>query len=125
MDTIHQKTQHGLKAFQLIQFTLLAITITLFSSTAMAEKVNLNQANAETLQYIPGIGPGKSADIITLRDQTGGFKNIDELLDVPGIGEKTLEDIKKYGTLEGGVSELTEEMQENPPGKSASTSDSG
>ncbi len=93
-----------------------------FSSAALAEKIDLNAADADTLQYIPGIGPGKSADIVLLREQTGGFKVMDDLLAVPGIGEKTLLDIKRYGAIGSGVATLTEEMAANPPvGKAAAS----
>ncbi|CAJ2376735.1 MAG: helix-hairpin-helix domain-containing protein [Gammaproteobacteria bacterium] len=88
------------------------------AQSEQTEKVNLNQAAAETLQYIPGIGPGKAADIVSTRAAKGGFKHMSDLLEVPGIGQKTLADIKKYGTLKGGVSELSEEMRNNPPVKS-------
>ena len=80
-----------------------------------AAKVNLNTADSAALQYIPGIGPGRAADIIRLREEKGGFRDIAELLEIPGIGEKTLLDLKQYGTLTGGVSELSEEMRESPP----------
>lgn len=79
------------------------------------EKVNLNTAGSDALQYIPGIGPGKAADIIQAREQKGGFVHIEELLEVHGIGEQILLAIKKYGTLDGGVSELSEAMLQNPP----------
>ncbi|MDD9874858.1 MAG: helix-hairpin-helix domain-containing protein [Gammaproteobacteria bacterium] len=91
----------------------------------MTPKVNLNTANADALQYIPGIGPGKSADIIRFRQETGGFKAMEDLLAIPGIGEKTLIDIAKFGSLDSGVSELTEEMAANPPTRASSGEDSG
>ncbi len=119
-----RKTASAKSFFRIFQFMVMAVTISLFSAAAMAEKVNLNEADAETLQYIPGVGPSKANDIIKIRLQNGGFNNFEQLLEVPGIGEKTLEDIKRHGTLEGGVSTLTEEMQANPPAKKASTVDS-
>ena len=89
----------------------------LFSGIALAEKVNLNNAGSEALQYIPGIGPSKAKQIIATRESNGKFKTIDQLIEVPGIGEKLLEAIRKHGVLEGGVSTLTEEMKANPPSK--------
>lgn len=100
-----------------------ACVMAALSGTALAEKINLNSADAEALQYIPGIGPSKSRDIIDLRTATDGFKSMDELLAVPGIGEKTLEVIRQHGALDSGVSNLTEEMKNNPP--EADTSASG
>ena len=98
------------------------LLLTLFSGAALAEKVNLNNADAEALEYIPGIGPAKSKEIIALREANNGFKSVEDLLAVPGIGEKTLEVIKQHGVIDGGVSSLTEEMRQNPPQSSAKNS---
>ena len=129
MYTVKQGTQQnsrfGFSAIRFFQYAVLAFAIGVFSNSAMAEKININKASAEVLQYIPGIGPSKSTDIIELRDKAGSFKQIEELLEVPGIGNKTLEDIKKYGTLEGGVTEITQEMLDNPPSKDVSASGTG
>ena len=119
-----KNAQAGQSVVRFFQFVVMTIAIGLFSTAAMAEKVNLNQADEATLQYIPGIGPSKSSDIVKVREQAGGFKQYEDLLEVPGIGEKTLEEIKKYGLLDGGVSELTQEMQDNPPSKKVSATDS-
>ncbi len=121
MTSAKQSARAGQRVIRFFQLGVMVMAISLFSHAAMAEKVNLNQADAETLQYIPGIGPGKSADMIKYREQLGGFKSYEDLLDISGIGEKTLEGIKKYGTLEGGVSELSQEMRDNPPKKTPST----
>lgn len=104
--------------------TLAGVTAAQEAAQEMTPKVNLNTANAEALQYIPGIGPGKSADIIRFRQETGGFKAIEDLLAIPGIGEKTLLDIARFGSLDSGVSELTEEMAANPPTRASSAEDS-
>ena len=109
---------------QIFQCALVAMALALFSSGALAQQINLNTADAEALQYIPGIGPGKSLDIIRLRSERGGFKAVEELLDVPGIGEKTLIEIRKHGVLQGGVSTLNEEMKNNPPGEGVSATSS-
>ncbi len=101
---------------------LSAVSGAALAETETTNLINLNTADAETLQYIPGIGPGKSADIVRVREETGGFKIMEDLLAVPGIGEKTLEDIKKFGSLDSGVSALTEEMQANPPRKESAAS---
>ncbi|MGI9315791.1 MAG: ComEA family DNA-binding protein [bacterium] len=91
------------------------LIMTTFSGSALAEKINLNSADAEALEYIPGIGPAKSKEIIALRSASEGFKSVEELLAVPGIGEKTLQVILRHGVLDGGVSTLTDEMRQNPP----------
>jgi len=88
------------------------------SGSAFAEKVNLNTANAETIQYIPGIGLSKAAQIVQQREKLGKFSNMDEVDAVPGIGERTMIDVRKYGSLDSGVSEMTEEMRDNLPVRS-------
>ena len=85
------------------------------SGDALAEKVNLNTADAETLTYIPGIGPAKAREIVSIREASGGFKSMEDLLSVQGIGTRTLEMIRLHGDLESGVSALTEDMRSNPP----------
>ena len=90
------------------------------ASVASADKVNLNTADAQTLQYIPGIGPAKAAEIVRVREEIGGYQTIEDLLEVPGIGAKTLLDIEANGSLDGGVTTLTEEMINNPPSKISS-----
>lgn len=64
-------------------------------------RVDLNRANAEALQTLPGVGPALSGRIVELRDDRGGFRRIEELLDVRGIGPATLDRIRPLVTLGG------------------------
>lgn len=57
-------------------------------------KIDLNHATAEQLQTLPGIGEVLSARIVAYREAHGGFTSITELLEVPGIGEKTFAKIQ-------------------------------
>lgn len=106
-----------------VKTALLLVLVSAFSSTAMAEKINLNTADAEAIQYIPGIGLSKAEKIIEIRDKAGKFTSMGEIDAVPGIGERTMLDIRKYGSLDSGVSELTEEMKANQPTRAAMSSD--
>ncbi|MDQ0858308.1 helix-hairpin-helix domain-containing protein [Bacillus sp. V2I10] len=58
------------------------------------QKVNLNHATAEELQTLTGIGPAKAEAILSYREEAGGFKTIEDLMNVPGIGEKSFEKFK-------------------------------
>lgn len=62
-------------------------------------KINLNTATAEELMELPGIGEKLSAAIVTYREQIGTFTSIWQLDGVPGIGEKTIQRIEPYLTL--------------------------
>ena len=58
--------------------------------------VNINKADAETLAYyLVGIGETRAKDIVKYRKKNGKFKNIEELMEVPGIGEAIFAGLKK------------------------------
>lgn len=58
-------------------------------------KVNLNTATESELQTLTGIGPAKAAAIIEYRDTNGPFKEIEQLKEISGIGDKTFEKLKE------------------------------
>lgn len=61
--------------------------------------VNLNTATAGELESLPGIGPALAERIVAFREEVGGFRTIDDLLDVSGIGEKTLDGFRDLVTV--------------------------
>ena len=62
-------------------------------------KVNINTADAATLETLPRVGPAMSARIIAWRETNGRFTAIEDLMSVTGIGEKTFEGFKDLVTL--------------------------
>ena len=64
------------------------------------EKVNINTADAEELTTLPGIGEVLAQRIVDYRRENGAFREPEELLNVSGIGEKTLEAIRECITWE-------------------------
>ena len=59
-----------------------------------AGKININTATSLELESLPGIGAAKAASIITFREQNGPFKEIEDLVNVSGIGDKSFEKLK-------------------------------
>ena len=60
--------------------------------------ININTASLQQLDTLPGIGPSTAQSIIDFREENGGFSTIDSLVEVPGIGEATLNEIREFIT---------------------------
>jgi len=69
------------------------------AKAAPAQVVNLNTAPTEQLERLPGVGPKTAARIIEYRQKNGGFKKIEELMNVRGIGEKAFLKMKPQLTV--------------------------
>ncbi|MGB0447358.1 MAG: ComEA family DNA-binding protein [Pseudomonadales bacterium] len=82
-----QITQESTEQIQIIE----KVPIILYINTASAEEI---------AQALPGIGTIKAQAIVALREQLGGFTNIDQLLEVKGIGFNTLERISELIVIE-------------------------
>ncbi|MGJ9411287.1 helix-hairpin-helix domain-containing protein [Aeromicrobium sp. CF4.19] len=65
------------------------------SGDASGPQVNLNSATQEELETLPGVGPVTAESIITWRTENGRFSSVDDLLEVSGIGEKTLAELRE------------------------------
>ena len=63
-------------------------------SSSQGGKVNLNTASKTELMTLSGIGESKAAKIIQYREDKGSFASVDELAQVSGIGEKTVEALR-------------------------------
>ena len=68
-------------------------------TTSRSDLIDINQASAEQLMALPGIGEVRSRAIVDYRTEVGRFQRIDQLLDVPGIGSVTFEGIRDLVTL--------------------------
>ena len=83
---------------------LLAIGNLGLDKEAAPKPININRANSEELQQVPGIGPATAEKILQMRKSYGAFKSIDDLLSIRGIGKKRLEKMRKYLTISKSVS---------------------
>ena len=63
--------------------------------------MNVNTASAAELEMLPGVGASRAKAVIEAREAKGGFKSLDDLLAVKGIGEASLAKLRPHLTLEG------------------------
>ncbi len=62
--------------------------------------INLNEAGIDELIQVPGIGPETAKKIVEYREKIGRFKNIEQLKEIKGIGEKKVQKWKEYLKIE-------------------------
>lgn len=68
-------------------------------SNTPSGKININTADKTRLMDIPGVGEVTAGRIIDYRNTYGSFKSVDELINISGIGEKKLENMRPYVTV--------------------------
>jgi len=64
-----------------------------------AGPVNINSADKKTLMTVKGVGEKRAEAIISYRDKYGPFKSVDELIEVEGIGQSTLDSNRESLTV--------------------------
>lgn len=69
------------------------------SGTTRGLPVDLNTADVRALEALPGIGPALAARIVEHRTRHGRFRRLEDLLEVPGIGPRTLERLRPHVTV--------------------------
>jgi competence protein ComEA len=91
-----------------------ALLVVLFATAALAQEaprraasaavtpaapVNLNTATVAQLDSLPGIGKATAERIVEYRQKNGGFKKVEDLMNVKGVGEKSFLKLKAYITV--------------------------
>ena len=69
------------------------------SGQELPDRVNVNRASAQELEEVPGLGPVLARRIVDYRESHGPFREVEDLLDVSGIGEKKLAGLREYVAL--------------------------
>ena len=102
---------------------LLSLCLILFFSSAASfakkkpplKPVNINTANSEELQQVPGIGPATAQKILQMRKSYGAFKSVDDLLAIRGLGQKRLDKMRKYLSVGKAAAPKTSSPTNPPP----------
>ncbi len=68
---------------------------------ALESPIDLNAAEPELLEELPGVGPVRAREIVRHRRERGGFRSVDELVEVRGIGPVTLERMRPHVVVGG------------------------
>ena len=84
--------------------------------------ININTANSEQLQEVPGIGPATAEKILQMRKSYGAFKSVDDLLSIKGIGKKRLDKMRKYLTVGKAPAPAKSGTTNAPPAKKTAAS---
>lgn len=117
MNTNTTKTQRLILAF-----ALLAVAAGALPAAAAEGQVNVNTAGAEQLALLPRVGPAIAQRIVEFREENGPFEQLEDLMLVRGIGEKTYELIAPHATLSGDTT-LSEKVRSTRPAGSADDGD--
>lgn len=70
------------------------------AASVMAEPIQLNKASAEQLQALPGVGPALAERIVAYRNAHGPFQDVEQLVEVKGIGQAKLAKLKQSLTVD-------------------------
>jgi competence protein ComEA len=107
------------------RFSALVATLLLVLSFAIAQAqkqppakpIDLNVANVKELQELPGVGAVTAQRIIDMRQKSGRFHRVEDLLAVRGISQKKLDAMRPYVTVSGPPPPAPPAQKSSPPAK--------
>ncbi len=101
----------------------LLILLALFSINVFAEPININKADAESIsQALKGVGMVRANAIVKYRRKNGSFKTLNDLTNVPGIGEQIVKKNARNLNLSGSISKKTKTKAKKTANKKAKDS---
>lgn len=97
---------------------LLVVLIAFFAFSGMATAaINLNSASKAELETVKGIGPQKADAILDYRKKNGPFKKVDDLRNVSGFGDKSVENMRSELTVDAAAPPLPVKATAGKEGK--------
>jgi competence protein ComEA len=84
------------------------------AAAVSAAPLNLNTASAAELQALPGVGASTAKLIVEHRSKNGGFKKVEELMNIKGIGEKSFLKLKPLVTVSPDKGDASEKKSDRP-----------
>jgi competence protein ComEA len=93
--------RHGIALVAALMLALAGVAQAADSVERLSGVVNLNTADAEQLQMLPGVGEKRAEAIIAIRSSKGGFKKVEEIVEVKGVGDALLERLRPHLTVSG------------------------
>lgn len=88
-------------ASALVAMAIAASAAPALAAGALSGVVNVNTASAEQLQLLPGVGEARARAILATRKRLGGFKSVDQLVEVKGIGAVALDRLRPFVVVQG------------------------
>ena len=106
-----------------IRVLIFGLGLLAWNATAQAQKhppskpIDLNVANVKELQELPGVGPVTAQRIIDMRQKSGHFKRVEDLLAVRGISPKKLDAMRPYVSITVPPPSVPPAQKSGPPAK--------
>ena len=85
---------------EMFQKLVIAVLLCICAQGVIADPVDINSADKATLMTVKGVGERRAEAIIAWREKNGPFNSVDQLMEVEGIGQSTLDANKDLLTVE-------------------------
>jgi len=95
------RLRRGLALMAALMLALAGVAQAAETVVRLSGVVNLNTADVEQLQMLPGVGEKRAAAIIEIRSAKGGFKSVEEIVEVKGVGDALFKRMQPHLTLSG------------------------